>query len=98
LLDARNAAETEKIVDAARDALKCLRKQSQLNSELDQLAVLGEIISKQANIATEERDFGPAVSDLLKKFGLFDSDAMGNYYRSVGSDVSWEGLLSFVRG
>lgn len=97
-LNARNAAEAEKIVAGAREALKYLRRQSQLNSELDQLPVLDKIVSKQANVVTEERDFGLAVSDLLKKFGLFDADAMGSYYRSIGSDVTWEGLLSFVRG
>jgi hypothetical protein len=97
-LNPRNAVETKQILEAAHEGLKRLQKQSHLNSELNQLAALDRIISKHANATTEDRDFGLGVSDLLKKFTLYDSDVMNSYYRGVGSHLTWEGLLSYTRG
>jgi len=69
-----------------------------VNQQLDQLAVLDKIISRQANVALEERDFGFAVADLLNKFGLLDGAVMNAHYLTAKNDITWEGLLSFVRG
>jgi hypothetical protein len=97
-LDSQNAAAVEKILEQSREELKQLRKQADADLKLNQLPVFSKIISRQANVALEERDFGLAVSDLLRQFDLFDADAMNAYYHKLGRNLTWEGLLSFVRG
>lgn len=97
-LDSQNVGMVGHVLEHARESLKRLRTESKIDQKLDQLAVLDKIISRQANVALKERDFGLAVADLLRKFGLFDADAMNAHYRSVANDVTWEGLLSSVRG
>ena len=96
-LDPQNAAAVEEILDQAREALKGLRKQAQMDQQLDQLAVFDKIMSRQANVALEDRDFGLAMADLMEKFDLLDADVMNTYYRNATSDLTWEGLLSYVR-
>lgn len=97
-LDPQNSAAVEQILDQARQGLKGLRKQAQMDQQLNQLAVFDKIISRQANVALEERDFGLAMADLMRKFDLLDGDIMNTYYRNATSDLTWESLLSYVRG
>src|SRR5260370_41068159 len=68
-----------------------------MDQQLDQLAVFDKIISRQANVALEERDFGLAMADLMEKFDLLDADVMNTYYRKATSALPWEGLFSYVR-
>jgi hypothetical protein len=97
-LDSQNAAAVEKILGESREALRQLRKQADTDVKLDQLPVFDKIISRHANVALEERDFGLAVSDLLRKFDLRDAEVMNAYYHKLGQNLTWEGLLSYVRG
>lgn len=60
--------------------------------------MIDKIISRQANVAGDELDFGITVSALLRKFGFHDMVAMNSYYSQLPNDVTWEGLLSSVRG
>jgi hypothetical protein len=55
--------------------------------------VIDKIISRQANVAGDELDFGITVSALLRKFGFHDMVAMNSYYSQLPNDVTWEGLL-----
>src|SRR5580704_3503190 len=97
-LNPPNAVVVEEILDQAREALTGLRRQNQIAQQVDQLSVLDKIISRQANVGLDDRDFGLAVEDLMRKFGLLDGEVMNAYYRKAATDFTWEGLLSFVRG
>ncbi len=97
-LDASTAQDVDSILTEARAKLRKLRQQCNPNGKLNQLAVLDKIISRQANVASDELDFGIAVGDLLRKFGLSDGEVMEKYYSTLSPDITWEGLLSFIRG
>jgi hypothetical protein len=97
-LDAPNSDAVERVMKEAREKLLQLRKQCKTDQKFDQLAVMDKIISRQANVAQDETDFGIAVAALLRKFGLYDTEAMNNYYSQLPNDITWEGLLSCVRG
>jgi hypothetical protein len=97
-LNATTAQDVDSILAEARVKLGKLRQQCKVNGKLDQLAVLDKIISRQANVASDELDFGIAVCELLRKFGLCDGEAMEKYYSTLSTGVTWEGLLSFIRG
>ncbi len=97
-LDAATARDVDSLLADAREKLRKLRQQCKENGKLDRLAVLDKIISRQANVASDELDFGIAVGELLRKFGLCDGEAMEKYYSTLSPEVTWEGLLSFIRG
>lgn len=97
-LDAEGSAEVRAILDAARSDLKRLRKRWKDNYRLSQLPILDRIVSRQANVDSEDLDFGIAVTKLLHNFQLSDAEAMNAYYSTLPQDVTWEGLLSTVRG
>lgn len=92
------SAEVKAILDAARSNLKSLRKQWKAEHRQSQIPMLDRIISRQANVDSEDLDFGLAVTDLLHKFDLLDADAMNAYYSTLPQDITWESLLSSVRG
>jgi hypothetical protein len=98
-LDPQKSAEVRQILAKAREDLKRLRRQCKIELKQDQLAILDRIISRQANVASDDLDFGIALADLLRKFGLSDAQAMNCYYSQLSDpDVTWEGLLSSARG
>jgi hypothetical protein len=97
-LDSYNANAVGLITAEAREKLKATRRQCKADGKLVQLAVIDKIISRQANVATDEEDFGIAVTALLNKIGLHDATAMNAYYSTLTNDVTWEGLLSAIRG
>ncbi|MGA9391164.1 MAG: hypothetical protein WBV69_12025 [Candidatus Sulfotelmatobacter sp.] len=97
-LDAATALNVESISTEAREKLRKLRQDCKVNGKLDQLAILDKIISRQANVASDELDFGITAGELLAKFGLCDAEAMEKYYSTLSPEVTWEGLLSFIRG
>jgi len=97
-LDPQKFAEVDKVLKLAREDLKRLRKHWKAEQAVDQLAILDRIISRQGNVASDDLDFGIAVADLLRKFRLFDCDAMNGHYSKLPTDVTWQGLLSSVRG
>ena len=97
-LDPQESTEVDQVLNQARERLKRLRRHWKTEQKLDQLAILDRIIGRQANVACEDLDFGIAVADLLHKFGLFDGDAMNSYYSKLPNDVTWESLLSSIRG
>jgi hypothetical protein len=97
-LDAATALDVESISTEAREKLRKLRRDCKVNGKLDQLAILDKVISRQANVASDELDFGITVGELLAKFGLCDAEAMEKYYSTLSPEVTWEGLLSFIRG
>lgn len=98
LLGSQESADVQLILGEARRSLKTLRNYWKKDGKLGQLAILDRIISRQANVASQDLDFGLAVSDLLHKFNLFDAEAMNAYYSTLAQHVTWEGLLSTVRG
>lgn len=97
-LDAQNALAVQQMLESAREGLKGIRKQCSTNQKTDQLAVLDRIISRQANVASDDLDFGVAVMHLLRRFDLNDSEVMNVHYSRLGGAMTWEGLLSAVRG
>jgi hypothetical protein len=97
-LDSANSTAVERVTKEAREQLLLIRKQCKSDQKVDQLAVIDKIISRQANITGDELDFGIAVSALLNKFGLDDPAAMNTHYSQLPNDITWEGLLSSVRG
>ncbi|MBZ5669387.1 MAG: hypothetical protein LAO04_06640 [Acidobacteriia bacterium] len=97
-LDAAKCTEVDEILSEARERLKSLRRLWKAKNDLAQLPILDKIISRQANVASEDLDFGIAVSKLLRKFNLHDCDAMNSYYATLPKQVTWEGSLSSVRG
>jgi hypothetical protein len=97
-LDSSNAKAVTDIVTEARGKLKAVRRQCKADGKLDQLGVIDRIISGQANVACDKVDFGIAVAALLRKAGLHDAAAMNAYYSTLPKDVTWEGLLSSIRG
>ena len=97
-LDSQESAQVDSILNGARDDLKLLRRQWKSAGKVNQLAILDRIISRQANVATDDLDFGIAVAGLLLKVGLFDCDAMNSYYSKLPGDITWQGVLSYVRG
>lgn len=97
-LDGTTAQDVDAILGEAREKLRKLRQQCKVNGKLDELAVLDKIVSRQANVASDELDFGIAAGELLRKFGLRDGEAMEKHYSTLSPDATWEGLLSFIRG
>jgi len=97
-LNGTTAQDVDAILGEAREKLRKLRQQCKVNGKLDELAVLDKIVSRQANVASDELDFGIAAAELLRKFGLRDGEAMEKHYSTVTPDATWEGLLSFIRG
>ncbi len=97
-LDSSNASAVSEVMAEARKRLKAFRRQCKTDGKLDQVAIIDKIISRQANVTSDEVDFGIAVTALLRKAGLHDGTAMNAYYSTLPNDVTWEGLLSSVRG
>jgi hypothetical protein len=97
-LDAVTSQAVSLILTEAREKIRKLRRQCKDDGKVDQLAILDKIISRQANSATDELDFGIAVSGLLRKFCLADGQVMESYYSGLPLEATWEGLLSFIRG
>jgi hypothetical protein len=97
-LDTPNSKIVEEVMKEARDQLRRVRKQNKADGKVDQLAIIDKIISRQANVAGDELDFGITVAALLRKFELHDSAAMNAYYSQLPHQITWEGLLSSVRG
>lgn len=97
-LTANESAEIRAILDDARSKLKELRKKWKKDHKLPQLPILDRIIGRQANVDSADLDFGLSLTDLLHRLGLSDSEAMNAYYSALPQDVTWEGLLSTVRG
>jgi hypothetical protein len=97
-LDAPMAAEVDSVITDARRRLTEIRQRRKTEGRPDQLAILDRIISRQANVASDDLDFGITVGALLRKFGLNDASAMGAYYSSQPGSSTWEGLLSYIRG
>jgi len=96
-LSATNRAAAKTIIDNARDALSRLRSQNAPTS--DEVDALNLICGRLSNAATTARDFGLAVKDLLRKFGLHDGEVMDHHFTTLGKDRdTWAGLLSKVRG
>jgi len=86
------------VIKDGREKFLQIRKQCKTAQDLGQLAVIDKIVSRQSNVANDELDFGLCVTALLVKFGLHDSAAMNSYYSQLPGHVTWEGLLSSVRG
>jgi hypothetical protein len=97
-LDALNSSAVERVAKEAREKLQRVRKRCKSDKKFDQLAVIDTIISRQANVAGDDVDFGIAVAALLRKLGLHDAGAMNRYYSQLPTNTTWEGLLSSVRG
>ena len=97
-LQPAHAKDVDTIVSDAREKLKVLRRQRRDQGEQDQLPVIDGIISKQANVATSENDFGMAVTALLGILELDDAAAMNAYYSTLDTNVTWEDVLSTIRG
>jgi hypothetical protein len=97
-LDASTRQDVDLILTDAREKLTGLRQRCKSQNRVDQIAILDKIIGRQANVASEDLDFGLAVSGLLAKFGLHDAAAMKKHYSSQSGNDTWEGLLSFIRG
>ena len=97
MLHASNASVVAIILQTAREALKQVRRQLRDQGEANEVALLDKIIARQANVATEERDFGIAVTGLLGHYGLRDAEAMNAYYLTH-ANVTWQQILSAIRG
>lgn len=98
-LSPNTANAVMRITRNANKEMKKLRSVNKQQGNANELAVLNRIDGRLANVATDERDFGLAVTELLRKYGLRDADVMNAYYSTLPTlEVTWEGLLSAVRG
>ena len=97
-LEDSTSAELKSVLADAKERLKKIRRQCRDSGKLDQLGIIDRIISRHANTATDELDFGIAVSELLRSLSLSDGEVMNQYYSSLPTSRTWEGLLSFIRG
>jgi hypothetical protein len=98
MLSLSNADAIKKIRQAANSQIQLLRSRNLKQGEVSALPVIDRISGRLSNVANEERDFGLAVSDLLKTYQLQDAQVMNGYYAALPSpSVTWEGLLAAVR-
>lgn len=97
MLQASSASAVASVLQTAREALKQIRRQLRDQGDANEVALLDRIVARQANVATEERDFGIAVANLLAHYGLQDAEAMNAHYL-VHANVTWQQLLSAIRG
>jgi hypothetical protein len=99
MLGPKNAAAVKQVSKTANTTMKALRISNQKRGNVKELAVLNRIAGRVANVANDERDFGIAVTELLRKYQLHDADVMNAHYAALpSSKLTWESLLSAVRG
>jgi hypothetical protein len=84
---------------AAREDLKKLRNEAKRRGDLIGAEVIDFIISKMANVASVESDFGQSFVSLLEQLGLADAQAIEKELKHKPrlDGRSWPQLLSFYR-
>lgn len=86
---------------ALRSAAQEIRSAAQAASDSGQSKLLNKIADKTINSSNIDRDFGLAVTDLLKHLGLHDADIIDAYYQSnprADGRTHWSSVLSTYRG
>lgn len=99
ILDDSNRIVVQEILSESSLSIKELIDNSTDNP--NQKKALNRIWGKITNAASIDKQFGSAVSDLLKEFGLPDAEILDRYFLShpfLGNITSWEALLSMFRG
>ena len=84
-----------------RSAAQEIRDAAQAASDSGQSKLLNKIADKTINSSNIDRDFGLAVTDLLKHLGLHDADIIDAYYQSnprADGRTHWSSVLSRYRG
>ncbi|MCY7383137.1 MAG: hypothetical protein LH628_11260 [Microcoleus sp. CAN_BIN18] len=78
-----------------------IRLVAQAASDSGQSKLLKKIAERTINSSNKDRDFGLAVTDLLKHLGLHDADIIDAYYQSnprADGRTHWSSVLSRYRG
>jgi hypothetical protein len=95
----QNRSALDIVVNNARHELSQLRRSNQQVVAFDQTRILDRIISRLANVATSENDFGLAVVELSKRHGFPDPDILdADYIPRIHGRKTWASLLSELRG
>jgi hypothetical protein len=100
-LSAGMQAKVRALLDESARELHELAKDARQRNDFDDARILETIASRTANAAGIEKKFGLAVIDLLKKFGLHDSEVIDRF---IGANsradglADWASVLSSYRG
>ncbi|MEG4035981.1 hypothetical protein QUB37_05765 [Microcoleus sp. AT3-A2] len=84
-----------------KSAAQDIRSVGQAASDSGQSKLLNKIADKTINSSNIDRDFGLAVTDLLKHLGLHDADIIDAYYQSnprADGRTHWSSVMSRYRG
>jgi hypothetical protein len=97
-LEQNNRDKLVNLLADVRNQLGEIVAENKAGGRHDQADILSVVVSRVANVASTTRDFGIAVKDLLRALDLHDAEVLDRHYGSLGSDQSWAGILSAVRG
>jgi hypothetical protein len=101
-LDQNRQSEVSGILDTAMRQIRAAARKASKDGFPHQSRVMEKIAARaRSNAANKDVDFGLAVAELMKKFGLPDADILDAHYQSnprPDGIRSWSGVLSHCRG
>lgn len=101
LLRGLDTTHKEIVKTTLKFAANKIREAANSSADQTQSKLLFKIAERTTNASNIDRDFGLAVADLLKRFGLHDADIIDAHYeRNPRPDGTkhWSGVLSNYRG
>jgi hypothetical protein len=100
-LDTTQQAEVRDTLRAAAKRIRELKGEASVAGDHRGSATLATIEARIPDIATTERKFGLAVTDLLELFGMPDAHAMDEHYQAhprTDGMQHWSDVVSYYRG
>jgi hypothetical protein len=100
-LDTEQQKLVKEALGEAAKKIKELKDEATDVSNHNAAATLTTIVGRIPNVATTERKFGLAVTDLLGLFGMPDAHAMDEHYKAhprTDSKAHWSDVISHYRG
>lgn len=91
----------EFVRDILKNAEENIRVHAKVGIDPEQSKLLIKIADKTINASNKDRDFGLAVTDLLKHFCLYDAVIIDSHYQSnprPDGTRHWSGVISNYRG
>ena len=89
------------VKETLKSAAQEIRSVAQRASDSEQRKLLTKIAARTISCSEKDRDFGLAVTYLLKHLGLHDADIIDAYYQSnprADGRTHWSSVLSMYRG
>lgn len=89
------------VKNTLQSAAKNIRDIAKTTTDPQQSKLLKKIADKTINASNKDRDFGLAVTDLLKRLGLHDEAIINSHYQSNPRNDGtqhWSGVISNYRG